>query len=126
MGGIVRGIAGWVTVALLGLALAAGVGVAAREISSQDVGLSAEPITVGEELAPATTERRRTTTTETRERTDTAERTTTREATPPATGSVPQPEAGDDNSGSGRGRGRGRSGSGSSGSGSSGSGGGDD
>ena len=77
--------------------VAAGVGVAARELSSQDVGLSAEPITVGDELAPATTEP---------ERTETTERTETEEA--PA---APRRDN------SGKGRGRGRSGSGNLGSG---------
>ena len=116
-----KGIAGWTALALLGLVLAAGLGVAARELSSQDVGLSAEPITVGDDLAPTATEP---------ERTETTERTET-EPAPTATQEQPaarapsddrggeRPEAGDDSSGRGRGRGRGRSGS-------SGSGGGDD
>ncbi len=42
----------WVAVGLIGLALAAGVTYAATQLSSQRIGLSAEPPSAGEELAP--------------------------------------------------------------------------
>lgn len=43
----------WIAVGLAGLALAAGVTYAAMQLSSQRIGLSAEPPSAGEELAPA-------------------------------------------------------------------------
>jgi hypothetical protein len=42
----------WIAVGLAGLALAAGVTYAAMQLSSQRIGLSAEPPSAGEELAP--------------------------------------------------------------------------
>jgi hypothetical protein len=42
----------WIAVGLAGLALAAGVTYAATQLSSQRIGLSAEPPSAGEELAP--------------------------------------------------------------------------
>lgn len=42
----------WIAVGLIGLALAAGVTYAATQLSSQRIGLSAEPPSAGEELAP--------------------------------------------------------------------------
>jgi hypothetical protein len=69
-----RSLLAWIAVGLAGLALAAGVTYAATQLSSQRIGLSAEPPSAGEELAPkgaGTTSRRsnrshedRTTTTE--------------------------------------------------------------
>jgi hypothetical protein len=44
----------WILAGLLGLALAAGISYAATQLSSQRIGLAAEPPSVGEELAPAT------------------------------------------------------------------------
>jgi len=41
----------WIAVGLLGLALAAGVTYAATQLSSQRIGLSAEPPSAGQELA---------------------------------------------------------------------------
>jgi hypothetical protein len=43
----------WVALALLGLVVAAGVSLAASRLSSQHIGLSSEPLTAGEQLAPA-------------------------------------------------------------------------
>jgi hypothetical protein len=40
----------WIAIGLLGLALAAGVTYAATQLSSQRIGLSAEPPSAGEEL----------------------------------------------------------------------------
>jgi hypothetical protein len=54
-----RSLLAWIAVGLVGLALAAGVTYAATQLSSQRIGLSAEPPSAGEELAP----RGRTTTT---------------------------------------------------------------
>jgi hypothetical protein len=107
--------------ALLGVVAAVGIGVAANSISDDSVGLSAQPLSAGEPLAPAAatdTPRRRARTTPTETETTPA---------PPAAPAAPAGarggvEAGggddglDDNSGSGSGS----SGSGSSGSGSDG------
>jgi uncharacterized membrane protein YgcG len=81
-----KGIAGWTALALAGLVLAAGLGLAARELSSQDVGLSAEPITVGDELAPAAAQPKR----KRKAKTRTTERTETTAAPDPA---QPRPAA---------------------------------
>src|SRR5436853_7141200 len=57
-----RSLLAWIAVGLAGLALAAGVTYAATQLSSQRIGLSAEPPSAGEELVPksgaATTTRR--------------------------------------------------------------------
>lgn len=45
----------WVLLAVLGLAVAAGVTAVASSLSTQHVGLSSEPLSAGERLAPATT-----------------------------------------------------------------------
>lgn len=47
-----RNLLAWIAVGLVGLALAAGVTYAATQLSSQRIGLSAEPPSAGEELAP--------------------------------------------------------------------------
>lgn len=47
-----RSLLAWIAVGLAGLALAAGVTYAATQLSSQRIGLSAEPPSAGEELAP--------------------------------------------------------------------------
>ena len=47
-----RSLLAWIAVALAGLALAAGVTYAATQLSSQRIGLSAEPPSAGEQLAP--------------------------------------------------------------------------
>ena len=46
-----RTLLAWIAVGLVGLALAAGVTYAATQLSSQRIGLSAEPPSAGEELA---------------------------------------------------------------------------
>lgn len=53
----VRTLLVWIAVGLSGLALAAGVTYAATQLSSQRIGLSAEPPSAGEELAPRVTHR---------------------------------------------------------------------
>ena len=42
----------WIILALLGLAVAVAVGIAASELTSQQIGLSSEPLRAGRELAP--------------------------------------------------------------------------
>jgi hypothetical protein len=46
---------GWVVLALLGLAIAAGAAYAASRIATQPIGLSSEPISAGSDLAPTAT-----------------------------------------------------------------------
>jgi hypothetical protein len=53
-----RTLLAWIAVGLVGLALAAGVTYAATQLSSQRIGLSAEPPSAGEELAPPAKARR--------------------------------------------------------------------
>lgn len=50
-----RSLLAWIAVGLAGLALAAGVTYAATQLSSQRIGLSAEPPSAGEELVPKLT-----------------------------------------------------------------------
>jgi hypothetical protein len=45
----------WVVAAVVGLALAAGITLAASQLSSQRIGLSGEPLSAGAELVPRTT-----------------------------------------------------------------------
>lgn len=47
-----KSLLGWTALALLGLALAAGVTLAASELSSQKIGLQSEPLDAGRDLAP--------------------------------------------------------------------------
>jgi hypothetical protein len=49
-------LASWLALALLGIVLAAGISLAASRLSSQHIGLSAEPLTAGEGLAPSRAE----------------------------------------------------------------------
>jgi hypothetical protein len=86
----VRRIVLWTLLALAGLLVAVAVTTAATSLTSQRVGLQAEPLDAGESLAPRPAREDRAT------------------PTPDATAS-PSPEAGDDDE-SGRGRGRGRGG----------------
>jgi hypothetical protein len=44
----------WIVAAVLGLALAAGITLAASQLSSQRVGLSGEPLSAGDRLVPRT------------------------------------------------------------------------
>jgi hypothetical protein len=46
---------GWALLALLGVVLAAAAAYAANQLATQPVGLSAEPITAGDRLAPKAT-----------------------------------------------------------------------
>lgn len=47
-----RSLLAWIAVGLAGLAIAAGITYAATQLSSQRIGLSAEPPSAGEQLAP--------------------------------------------------------------------------
>ena len=47
----------WTAIALLGLAIAAGVAFAASKLVSQRIGLASEPLNAGKELAPPETHR---------------------------------------------------------------------
>lgn len=118
--------------AIAGLAAAVGIGLLANSISGENVGLSAEPLSAGETLAPKADDRggdrARQRAARARKRRAAARRRAQREAnTRTATTeapAVPPPTTTDDGGGddsSGRGRGRGRSSDDSSGSGSGGS-----
>jgi len=80
----------WTLLALAGLLIAVGVTTAATSLTSQRVGLQAEPLDAGVELAPRSRREDRSTPTPT-----------------PDASATPSPDAGDDDDGSGRGRGRG-------------------
>jgi hypothetical protein len=64
-----RTVIAWIVAAVLGLALAAGITLAASQLSSQHIGLSGEPLSAGDELVPKS-RTTPTTTTDTRERHD--------------------------------------------------------
>ena len=87
----VRRILLWTVLALAGLLVAVAVTMAATSLTSQRVGLQAEPLDAGEALAP-------------REDRESPRATATRDAS-----ATPSP-AGEDDDGGGRGRGRGRGG----------------
>jgi hypothetical protein len=82
----------WTLLALLGVVIAAVAAYAANQLATQPVGLSAEPITAGDRLAPP------------------PRRTPTSTAVPTATPTAVPTADDDDDSGRGRGRGRGRGG----------------
>lgn len=105
-----RRTAAWVGIALTGLVLAAGLTTAAAQLSNQRVGISSEPLTAGDELAPAPTPpptaTPRAARTSTPRPTRTATPAATRTALPTATGGHGSDDGpGDDSGGRGRGRG---------------------
>ncbi len=128
--GSLRRIAVIAALALLGVGLATGIGLAANAISGDSIGLSARPLRAGDALAPTTTDdeartapRRTTPRTTTTERRTTPRTTTTTARTTPRTTTTTDDHGGssggsgsddsgggDDSGGSGRGRGRGRGG----------------
>ena len=55
MGTVEGAVIRWALIALLGLAVAALVSLSASALTSQSVGLSSEPLTAGEQLAPSRT-----------------------------------------------------------------------
>lgn len=83
--------AGVIALALVGLALTAGISYAASTLVSQPIGLTSEPATVGESLAPGAPATAPATTTTTAPATTTV---TTTVTTPPPTTS--EPARGDD------------------------------
>ena len=84
----VRRILLWTVLALAGLLVAVAVTTAATSLTSQRVGLQAEPLDAGEALAPGARRERATPT--------------------PDASATPSPETDEDDDDSGRGRGRGR------------------
>ena len=100
----------WLGAALAGLVLAAGLTTAAAQLSNQRVGLSSEPLTAGDELAPTPTPTRtaKPRPTRTATPTRTAVPTPTRTAAPTVDdsgGHGSDDGSGDDGGGRGRGRG---------------------
>src|SRR3954464_1283023 len=78
----------WVLIALLGLAVAALVSLGASDLTSQPIGLSSEPLTAGDQLAPprtVTVVRTHTVT----DRTPTRARSTTTASPPPSPAAPP-------------------------------------
>jgi len=93
-----RRTAAWAGAALAGLVLAGGLTTAAAQLSNQRVGLSSEPLTAGEQLAPPA----RTAAPPTRTATPRPARTAT--PTPARTAAPTVDDHGGDDSGRGRGR----------------------
>jgi hypothetical protein len=118
----VRTIAIGTVLAVLGLAAAVGIGLAANAISDDSVGLSAQPLSAGDSLAPKSEDRA------TRQPKRGARKRRETESSAPATAPQPAPtapapapaEPGDDHGGDRGGGGNSGPGSGSSGSGHSG------
>lgn len=82
----------WIGLALLGLAIAAAVGIAASNLASREIGLASEPIEAGDALAPASIPKPQPeapTTTQARPR-PTTPSTTTPQTTPAAPSPVPE------------------------------------
>ena len=121
----------WIGIGVLSLLLAAALGLATSRLTEAPVGLSAEPVSAGEALAPtatATPTRTPEPTPKPKRKKRTPERTATPEPTPTAaptaaptavptvdddssgSGSSGDDDSDDDDRGRGRGRGRGRSG----------------
>ena len=97
----------WILGAFAGVVLAAGVTYAASSLSTQRIGISSEPASAGQDLAPARTESPTPTPTPTprRQRRPTPTPTPTPRAT--ATPTLDDHGGSDESSGRGRGRGRG-------------------
>src|SRR3954454_22097805 len=92
-----RGTIGWVILALAGLAVAVALSVAASNLSTQPIGLSAEPLRAGDRLAPESVRRTKTTATPKKKRSSTQTATIPTTTTPSTTsGSGGHSEPGDD------------------------------
>ena len=52
MSDMTRAVLIWIAFGIAGIAVAIGIGIAAAEISSERIGLSSEPLSAGEDLAP--------------------------------------------------------------------------
>jgi hypothetical protein len=74
----------WLGLGLLGILIAAGVSVAASSLASRQIGLSSEPISAGEALAPAATQAKPRARAEHRRQKHRHPRTTTTPTSPPA------------------------------------------
>ena len=83
------GTAGWILIALAGLAIAVALSVAASNLSTQPIGLEGEPLRAGERLAPVTVTETSATTATTTAQKNAKSRTKTPTATATATGPVP-------------------------------------
>jgi hypothetical protein len=92
----------WVVLGVVSLLLAAALGLATSRLTEAPVGLSAEPVSAGEALAP------RPVATREPARTGTPEPTATSTPTPAGESGESGESGSDDSSGKGRGRGRGR------------------
>ena len=114
----------WTLAAIAGVVLVAGVTYAASGLSTQTIGLSSEPLSAGEELAPAKTATPKPTATPEKQRPRKAPAKPRKTPTPVPTaaptvddggGQFVPVEPGDDSGGHGRNRGSGGSGSGGGG-----------
>jgi hypothetical protein len=81
----------WIALALAGLAVAAGVSLAASQLVSERIGLAAEPVSAGKELAPAGQSRGRDT--HGGDGADTASTSTTQASTAPTVPTTTTPSA---------------------------------
>jgi hypothetical protein len=90
----------WVALGVVSLLLAAALGLATSRLTEAPVGLSAEPVSAGEALAPQPARTREPARTETPEPAETE--------TPEPSGESGESGSDDDSSGQGRGQGRGR------------------
>jgi hypothetical protein len=88
--------AGWVLLALAGLAIAVVLSVTASNLSTQPIGLSGEPLRAGDKLAPADVTRTQTTS---RTRSTTTSTTTATQTSPTTSGSNSGSSDGDDHGG---------------------------
>ncbi len=99
-----RGPVGVIALALIGLVLVAGVTYAASTLVSQPIGLTSEPLSAGETLAPTASTTTSTTATTTATTPRTVTTTVTTPVPPPATGTTTTSSSddGDDHGGKGR------------------------
>lgn len=89
-----RRLAGWVLLALAGLAIAVALSVTASNLSTQPIGLSGEPLRAGDRLAPSNVTRTQTTTSSEKQA-KRRKQTTTTETTPVPTTTTGSSAGGD-------------------------------
>ena len=80
-----RRLAGWILLALAGLAVAVALSVTASNLSTQPIGLNGEPLRAGEKLAPPSVSRTSAVPTEAKKRKRTRTQTTTTPTQPTTT-----------------------------------------
>jgi hypothetical protein len=97
----------WILGALAGVVLAAGVTYAASSLSTQRIGISSEPVSAGQELAPKATATRTATPTPTPRKKAKPKPTATPQPTATAVPTVDDHGGGSDDHGGGRGGGHG-------------------